>query len=91
MTSERVPPEEFLCATPTLELVRNEKTLSQVLQTHVWNVEKAEVYADGFLTRIKCLRCGLKRTAIISNIADSAKSAKELRQKRSQRQTDLLS
>lgn len=80
MSSEK-DPEEFRCATPTLELVSNEATLSKVLRTHTWKVEKAERYGeDGFLTRIECVRCGLRRVAIVSNIEDSAKKATELRQ-----------
>lgn len=84
MSSEREH-DEFLCATPTLELVSDEKTLSKVLASHVWKVEKAERYAtDGFLTRIECVRCGLKRTAIVSNVEDSARKAKELRGRKQQ-------
>ena len=80
MSSEKER-DEFPCATPTLELVANEETLSKVLRTHTWKVEKAERYGeDGFLTRIECVRCGLRRVAIVSNVEDSAKKARELRQ-----------
>jgi hypothetical protein len=80
--------EEFPCATPTLELVSNEKTLSKVLQSHTWKVEKAELFGDGFLTKIECVRCGLMRTAIVSNVEDSARKARELREKK---QEELVS
>jgi hypothetical protein len=75
--------DEFLCATPTLELVSNEETLSKVLRSHLWEVEKAERYGeDGFLTRIECVRCGLKRIAIVSNIEESARRARVQRSER---------
>jgi hypothetical protein len=61
-----------------------------VLQTHLWEVEKAEPYGDdGFLTRIECARCGLKRTAIVSNIQESAKKARSLRGKESEKRNFL--
>jgi hypothetical protein len=72
--------EEFLCVTPTFELVSKEDTLSRVLRTHTWQVEKAEHYGtDGFLTKIVCIKCGLQRIAIVSNIEESAKRASENR------------
>jgi hypothetical protein len=72
--------EGFACVTPTFELVSKEDTLSWVLGTHTWQVEKAERYGtDGFLTKIVCMKCGLQRTAIVSNIEESAKRAAENR------------
>jgi hypothetical protein len=68
--------EDFLCITPTLEIVSKEETLSKALQSHKWQVVKAEAYGtDGFLTKIVCTACGLERTAIVSNVEDSAKRA----------------
>jgi hypothetical protein len=69
------------CVTPTFELVNDEETLSKVLQSHSWQVVKAEFYTtDTFLTRVTCTNCGLERVAILSNIKESAdKVAKERR------------
>jgi hypothetical protein len=76
-TRERLP-----CVTPTFELVSKEDTLSAVLETHTWQVEKAERYGtDGFLTKIVCTKCGLQRTAIVSNIEESTIRAAENRRR----------
>lgn len=78
--------EDFACISPTFELVSNEETLSKVLRSHTWSVEKAEPYGtDGFLTKIVCSKCGLERTAIVSNIEESAKRALENRNARTLR------
>jgi hypothetical protein len=72
--------EQFNCITPTLETVSNVDTLERALQSHRWQIRKREPFGeDGFLTMIFCVNCGLERTAIISNIKESAKAAAEHR------------
>jgi hypothetical protein len=77
--------DEFSCATPTLELVSKEETLSKIMQTHSWQVVKAEPYGtDGFLTKIVCIKCGLERIALITNTIESSSVARKKREKNSE-------
>jgi hypothetical protein len=82
LSVEKSESESSVCITPTLEIVSQEKTLSQCLSSHTWRVVKAVPSGfDGFLTRIICDRCGLERTAIVNNIEESAKRSAILKER----------
>jgi hypothetical protein len=87
MISQEEERRVIQCISPRFELVSNEESLSKVLDSHSWEVFWVERFGmDGFLTKIVCANCNLERTAIISNIQESAKVVRGGREN-----TDLIS
>jgi hypothetical protein len=74
MLAREETPRRIGCIIPTLDLLTDEKTFSEVLDSHSWKIEKSEPFGtDSFLSKVVCSNCGLERTSIISNIEESSK------------------
>ena len=68
------------CKTPTLDELKIDNALKEILDTHTWDVIEAKVYGEGFQVRVQCSRCGLGRISMIYNIKHSEKMARALQE-----------
>ncbi len=65
---------EFLCIIPTIDTVKDIKSLRAISRTHNWVLDDVGPFGtDGIITSIHCENCGLERKAIHSNIEESRK------------------